>query len=594
MSTPPSVAGLPAPASEPSGPLRTSFRSALRPQGIRYRPLHAVTAVVTLVLCLLLLYPLTIMVWRTFVLGGDVIGFDDLERVFTDPRTRSAVTNTAVILFTAGPLALVVGGMLAWLNERTDARFGLVGELLPIASLLVPPIAGSIAWTFLLSPNSGFVNVLIRDVLGAIGIHLGSGPVDIFSWYGVILAYTAYMVPYAYLPLAASLRSLDPALEEAARMSGSSPLRTFVTVTLPAVKPAALSAVFLVTVVCLGIYSVPSILGTRSGIDVMSTRIVQSMKFSYPPDTRGALLLGLVMLLVIGVVWLLQARSARSGNYARISSRGQSDAVVSLGRWRTPARLAMIGYLLLMSVIPLVALLFVSVQRYWTPDVKWDELGLQNYRALLSSSGPAGEALRNSLWLGTVGSVVGVLAAVFAALYLYRSTSRLARVADGVLKLPGNMSHIVLAVAFVLAFAGDPFRLGNTRWLLLIAFIAVYLYQAVLQSSDALSRVGDDLTDASYTSGHGEGRTLRWIILPLMAPGLVSAGILFFVHIIGDVNAAAILAGSRNPVVGSTLVDLYEGGDHAQLAALAGILSLISVAFVLAALSLARFLTRRR
>ncbi|MEU5841431.1 iron ABC transporter permease [Rhodococcus sp. NPDC047139] len=549
---------------------------------------------VTLVLCLLLLYPLTIMVWRTFVLGGDVIGFDDLERVFTDPRTRSAVTNTAIILFTAAPLALVVGGMLAWLNERTDARFGLVGELLPIASLLVPPIAGSIAWTFLFSPNSGFANVLIRDALGAIGIDLQSGPVDIFSWYGVILAYTAYMVPYAYLPLAASLRSLDPALEEAARMSGSSPLRTFVTVTLPAVKPAALSAVFLVTVVCLGIYSVPSILGTRSGIDVMSTRIVQSMKFSYPPDTRGALLLGLVMLLVIGVVWLLQARSARSGNYARISSRGQSDAVVLLGRWRAPARLAMIGYLLLMSLVPLAALLFVSVQRYWTPDVKWDELGLQNYRALLSSSGPAGEALRNSLWLGTVGSVVGVLAAVFAALYLYRSTSRLARVADGVLKLPGNMSHIVLAVAFVLAFAGDPFRLGNTRWLLLIAFVAVYLYQAVLQSSDALSRVGDDLTDASYTSGHGEGRTLRWIILPLMAPGLVSAGILFFVHIIGDVNAAAILAGSRNPVVGSTLVDLYEGGDHAQLAALAGILSLISVAFVLAALSLARFLTRRR
>lgn len=116
----------------------------------------------------------------------------------------------------------------------------------------------------------------------------------------------------------------------------------------------------------------------------------------------------------------------------------------------------------------------------------------------------------------------------------------------------------------------------------------------MLQSSDALSRVGNDLMDASYTSGHGEGRTLRWVTLPLMTPGLVSAGILFFVHIIGDANAAAILAGSRNPVVGSTLVDLYEGGDHAQLAALAGILSLISVLFVLTALSLARFLGRRR
>lgn len=594
MSTPSPVADRPAPLPETEPETTDRHRYVRWAQQIRHRPLHAITAAVTLVLCALLLYPLIIMIWRTFVLDGDVIGFDEFERVFTDPRTRSAIVNTAIILFTAGPLALVVGGMLAWLNERTDARFGIVGELLPIASLLVPPIAGSIAWTFLLSPNSGFANVLIRDGLSVVGIRLEDGPFDIFSWYGVILAYTAYMVPYAYLPLAASLRSLDPALEEAARMSGSSPLRTFVTVTLPAVKPAALSAVFLVTVVGLGIYSVPSILGTRSGIDVVSTRIVQAMKFSYPPDTRSALLLGLAMLVVIGVVWILQSRSARSSNFARISSRGQSDAVVALGRWRPVARIGMLGYLLMMSVVPLSAILFVSLQRYWTPDVKWDELGLHNYRALLASSGPAGEALRNSLWLGVVGSVIGVLAAVFAALYLHRSRSWQARVADGVLKLPGNMSHIVLAVAFVLAFAGDPFRLGNTRWLLLIAFIAVYLYQAVLQSSDALSRVGNDLMDASYTSGHGEGRTLRWVTLPLMAPGLVSAGILFFVHIIGDVNAAAILAGSRNPVVGSTLVDLYEGGDHAQLAALAGILSLISVLFVLTALSLARFLGRRR
>ncbi|MCD2113491.1 ABC transporter permease [Rhodococcus rhodochrous] len=594
MSAPSPVADRPAPLSGTEPETTAPQRYARWAQQVRHRPLHAITAAVTLVLCALLLYPLVIMIWRTFVLDGDVIGFDEFERVFTDPRTRSAIVNTAIILFTAGPLALVVGGMLAWLNERTDARFGIVGELLPIASLLVPPIAGSIAWTFLLSPNSGFANVLIRDGLSVLGIQLEDGPFDVFSWYGVILAYTAYMVPYAYLPLAASLRSLDPALEEAARMAGSSPLRTFVTVTLPAVKPAALSAVFLVTVVGLGIYSVPSILGTRSGIDVVSTRIVQAMKFSYPPDTRTALLLGLAMLVVIGVVWILQSRSARSSNFARISSRGQSDAVVTLGRWRPVARIGMLGYLLMMSVVPLSAILFVSLQRYWTPDVKWDELGLHNYRALLASSGPAGEALRNSLWLGVVGSVIGVLAAVFAALYLHRSTAWQARVADGVLKLPGNMSHIVLAVAFVLAFAGDPFRLGNTRWLLLIAFIAVYLYQAVLQSSDALSRVGNDLMDASYTSGHGEGRTLRWVTLPLMAPGLVSAGILFFVHIIGDVNAAAILAGSRNPVVGSTLVDLYEGGDHAQLAALAGILSLISVLFVLTALSLARFLGRRR
>jgi iron(III) transport system permease protein len=560
--------------------------------GRRVRPFEAVAGVVTLAVCVLLMYPVITIVLQTFGGGEDAVAFSDVTALFGDRATLEAIRNTGIILATAGPLALVVGSVLAWLNERTDARLGLVGELLPIASLLVPPIAGSIAWTFVLSPKSGFANVLIRDGLGAIGIHLHDGPIDIFSWYGVIAAYAAYMVPYAYLPIAASLRALDPALEEAARVSGSSPLRAAMQVTLPAIKPAAMSALFLVTVVGLGLYSVPSILGTRSGIDVVAVLIVRKLRASYPPDMQGVLLLGLFVIVVIGVVWILQSRSIRSGTFAQISSRGRSTAVVRLGRWRSVARCAMVTYLLVMSVIPLLGLAFVSLQRFWTPEVVWNTLSFANYRAIFGDNGLAAKALSNSLWLGVVGSIGGLVLAGLAAFYLRQRTSWVSRVVDGVLKLPGNMSHLVLAVAFVLAFAGDPFRLGNTRWILLIAFIALYMYQALLQSSDALSRVSNDLFDASYTSGHGGARTVRWVVMPLMAPGLVSAGILFFVHILGDVNASAILAGTRNPVVGWALVNLYEGGAHPQLAALATVLSLVSMVFVIGAVLLGRLVGR--
>lgn len=562
-------------------------------RGRRRSGLDRVTALVSLLLCGLLGYPLLNMVLRTFVTGDDVVGWSDLGEQLGAEGTLTAFRNTAILLVLAGGTALVIGGTLAWLNERTDARLGLAGQVLPIASLLVPPIAGTIAWTFLLSPRSGYLNVLIRNALGVVGIDLVEGPIDIFSWYGVVFAYAAYLVPYAYLPLAAALRSLDPALEEAARVNGSGSWRATLGTTLPAIRPAIWTAVFLVSVVCLGMYSIPSILGTRSGITVVSVVIVRKLKFAYPPDVQGALVLGLALLVVIAALWWWQSRVARSGRHARIASRGQSKAVVRLGRWRRPARMLMIGYLLSMSVVPLVGLAIVSFQPFWTPKISWDSFTLRNYDALFNSTGKAGAALQNSLWLAVVGATIGVVAAALAAMHLRGRTSLPARMIDAVLKLTGNMSHLVLAIAFVLAFAGDPFRLGNTRWLLLVAYLGVYLYQAVLQSGDALDRIGDDLRDASHTSGHGPARTLRWILLPLMGPGLIAAWILFFVHIVSDVNASAILAGTKNPVVGSTLVELYEGGSQPQVAALATVLSLVSLVFVTASLLVLRLLDRR-
>lgn len=563
------------------------------PSGRRSGALDRITGLVAITMCGLLGYPLVTMVLRTFVTGDDVVGWGDVTATLGSEGTAAAFRNTAVLLVLAGGAALIIGGTLAWLNERTDARLGLAGQILPIASLLVPPIAGTIAWTFLLSPRSGYLNVLIRNGAGLAGIELAEGPFDIFSWYGVIFAYAVYLVPYAYLPIAAALRSLDPALEEAARVNGSGPWRAVVGTTLPAIRPAIWTAVFLVTVVSLGMYSIPSILGTRSGITVVSVLIVRKLKFAYPPDITGALILGLAMLAVIAAVWWWQSRVARTGRYARLGSRGQSVAVVSLGRWQRPARLFMIGYLLLMSVVPLAGLAIVSFQPFWTPKIDLGSFTFRNYDALFNSTGKAALALQNSLWLAVVGATIGVLVAALAAMYLRGRRSVLARTIDGVLKLTGNMSHLVLAIAFILAFAGDPFRLGNTRWLLLIAYLGVYLYQAVLQSGDALDRVGDDLRDASHTSGHGPARTLRWILLPLMAPGLVSAWILFFVHIVSDVNASAILAGTTTPVVGASLVELYEGGSQPQVAALATVLSLVSLGFVTASLLVLRLLDRR-
>ena len=72
---------------------------------------------------------------------------------------------------------------------------------------------------------------------------MDTGPFNIYSIGGLIAMTALSLVPYVYLVVAAALRRLDPAIEEAARVCGTPPLRTLFRVTLPAIAPALAGAV---------------------------------------------------------------------------------------------------------------------------------------------------------------------------------------------------------------------------------------------------------------------------------------------------------------------------------------------------------------
>ena len=71
---------------------------------------------------------------------------------------------------------MLIGSALAWLNERTDARMGLMSDALPLLTFVLPPIAGAIGWVLLLSPGAGYINVMFRTVLSWFGIRMATGP----------------------------------------------------------------------------------------------------------------------------------------------------------------------------------------------------------------------------------------------------------------------------------------------------------------------------------------------------------------------------------------------------------------------------------
>lgn len=532
----------------------------------------------------LILYPAAIMLYRVFFPQGwlDLSAFGT---VLAAPWLGTTLLNTVIVVISAGTLAVITASIFAWLNERTDARLGAIGDILPIIPLLVPAVAMAIGWIFLATPGAGFINGFLAATLGRIGIPL---QVSVTSWAGVIFVYTLYFIPYVYLIVSSAFRNVDPALEEASRLSGASTWTTLRKISLPAIKPAIFGAALLVAIVGFSVYSIPVVIANRAGIDILSVRILRSLTFEYPPRTDQAVVLTLFMLVAVAAIWLVQRRVSRAGRFATIGGKSARHIVVELGPWKWVARALMIAYVSCTSVLPLLALLVVSLQPFWQANINPSTFTLGNYYNVLIERPITRVGFQHSLGLGLVGGFVAIFLGALMAIYAKSAPGVVGRTVDGVTKLPAALSHIVIGVGFLLAFSGPPFNLSGTLFLLFLCYIVLHMPEASIAANAAVSQVGDDLLEASSVAGASQGRTFRKVLLPLVLPGLVSGWALLFVLMAGELTASALLAGTRNPVVGFVILDIWEQGTFGALAALAFSFTLITSTIVLIATRLSR------
>ncbi|MFD0473547.1 ABC transporter permease [Nonomuraea thailandensis] len=501
----------------------------------RFTPFQVAGTLLALALGALAVYPLALVVVRPFVTDGR-LDLTPIRDTLAQAGLGTLLWHTAVVVGGSGLAAMVIGSALAWANERTDARMGLLTDVVPLVPFLLPPIAGAIGWSLLGSERSGYLNQLLR--LGAGGTE---GPIDIHSWYGLIFVYTIYQVPYVFMIVSAGLRNTDAAMEEQSRVSGAGPLRTLRRISLPAVRPSLGAAGLLMVWTGFGLFSIPAILAPQADLDILSVRVVQLLSFTYPPETGVAVSLNLVVMLVITLVWYAQTRLLRGSRSAGLGGRGARARPLRLGRWRGPVRGLIVAYLALTSALPLGALVLVSLTGFWSGTVDWARLNLDAVTRTLTDTATQ-EALLNSLLLGAVCATIGVLAAAVVSVLVRRSGRATGMLVDAAIKFPPTLSHLVIAVGFVLAFSGAPFHLGGTLWILVLAYVSLHMPQATTASDAAAGQVAPELTDASRISGAGQARTFRRITLPLMAPGLLAGWALLFVTIAGDISASAILA----------------------------------------------------
>lgn len=230
-----------------------------------------------------------------------LIDFCSYIRIFTDPFYGAALFNSLVTATLATSICLIFGYAIAYAISRTSPRWRTLLILLVILPFWTSYLIRVYAWIGLLSPK-GVINQVLLN-LGWIQAPL---PL-MYNAFSVTVGLVYCYLPFMIFPIYATLLKIAPVYNEAAYDLGSTPWRTFKSITLPLSRSGITAGCLLVFLPSVGEYVIPELLGGSSNI--MLGRVLW-MEFFNNRDWPMACALAVIMviLFVVPVVLIQRAQ----------------------------------------------------------------------------------------------------------------------------------------------------------------------------------------------------------------------------------------------------------------------------------------------
>ena len=476
--------------------------------------------------------------------------------------SRPAVLlNTLYVSLLATAMTMGVGCLLGWILARTNVPGRGVFEQLMGLPYYVTPLLGALAWAALGGPRSGLLNQLWYAVGGQAPL------VNLYSPAGIAWVMALFEGSVAFVMISAAMKSMDPALEESSQVLGAGKLETAARITLPLMTPAILGTAIFVFAEMLGSFSAAAILGMPDGFFVVTTAI-WTLILRYPPDYPLAAAMGLSLFGIMAGLMYLYGRVVRAGSYATITGRAYRPRVLRMG-WISWLLFAIcVAYLALAVGLPMATLGYVSLLRFATvipKDVHWT---LSNYETALQMA-PVRSALVNSLGLGVATATIGVLLMTVLALIIYRTRMPGRQLLEYVVMFPQSVPRMVFGLGLLAAWVVAPIPLYGTLWLLLLAYLTVFLPLGVRTISGVVLQIDKSLEESARVCGASWLYQLRTVTMPLLRPGLIAAWMLLLIASVREVGASVLLVGPGTKVLGPAIISSWESAGTQLTAAMA-------------------------
>ncbi|HVR34204.1 MAG TPA: iron ABC transporter permease [Acidimicrobiia bacterium] len=427
------------------------------------------------------------------------------------PRLGQLFASTGLLVVTVTATALVLGTATAWLTTRTNLAGRGFWSMLVSLPLVIPSYVGALAMLGS-SGNTGVVSVAL-DAIGLPKLGVFSG---FWAAWGAL---SLWNFSYVHLITTPALARMDPTLEEASRGLGASSRRTFLDVVLPQLRPALLSSSLLVGLYVISDFGAVSLLRYET-----FTRAIYT-QFRGRLDLTPALFLSGVLVMAALVLVIAEQRNRGRASLASRRATRPADRVVLGGFPRMAAYGFLTALVIASLVLPLITL------GWWT--VQGLSLGNVFGSVWAEASRSAGVALG--------AAAVTAAAALPVAILTVRHPGRLSRALEAISWSTYSLPHLAVGLGFLVLSLRYARGVYQTVTLLVIAYVAMFLPQALSATQAGLRQVGTNLEDASRSLGSGGLATLARVTIPLVWRSLLAGGALVFLTVMKELPATLML-----------------------------------------------------
>lgn len=493
----------------------------------------------------LLLIPVATVFVVAFRDGDGSFTLGHFATFFTTGLMRESFGNSLYVATVSVIVASAIAVPLAYITVRFRFRGALLIQTLGVLPLIMPPFVGAVAMQLIFG-RSGSINLLLEDYLG-FSIPIMQGLT------GVIFVESLHYFPFILMNLIVALRAIDGAMEEAALNLGARGWRLFRRVVFPLAMPGYLAGAALVFIKVFDDLGTPLVLGQTNLLAPQAYLRITQVGLE---DPLGYVIAVIMIAFSILALWL-SVRVMKGKDYSTLQKGGAGIARRRLRPGEALIAYAAIVAVLLVVLSPHLGLLLLSFARIWSFSVLPDAWTLDNYATVFQDS--SGMIANTLLYCGLAAGIDVVVGTAIAYLILRtRIPGRqwLDFVASAAIAVPG----IVLAIGYLRTFQGveifgEP--ITQTWVLIMLAYAVRRLPYALRSCMAALQQINESLEEAAEMLGASKWRSVRRIVIPLMAGGILAGFVSSFITAAVELSATILLVVKESQAPMSYGIYLY-------------------------------------
>jgi iron(III) transport system permease protein len=498
--------------------------------------------------------------------------FNNYTALLTDPYNYRVMVTTLIFSGVTIAVAIPLGFLFAWFIERTDLRYKALAMSLLSIGILFPTFLKAMGWVFLCHPRIGVINIFLMQLFG-----FKSAPLNVATLGGIGFVQGLTLTPLAYVMISAALRSMNPALVEAANVHGVSKLKTLLGVELPLIWPALFSAVIWMFTVAIAAFDVPGVIGMANNIFTFSTAVY----FMINPNeglpryglsgAYGTLMVIFSLILMIPYFVALK----QSHRYQIVSGKSYQSRPVELGRWWMLGWGLLGVYFTLAFVLPLLAIFWVSLLPYMQIPSRQAlaTISFERYTALALDSGLLQAGVNTLLLMVLVPTLIVIICAAISWI-VTRSRWRWRVALDAIAFLPHPVPNLLfaLAVAYFALLISNILPVYGTIYVIMAVYVVCWVSFGTRVLNNSMIQLHRELEEAAQIGGVSTLRILAKVIVPLIRPGIVYAWIWTSLSAYRELTMAVFLASPKSQVLSTYIWGQWHGGGLGDAAAIAVIM----------------------